>query len=259
MENDEQNLVNMKYDMNIIIYRMFYSKSLAELSCALQNFDQMIYYYEEFINKIYNMCIYEFVNTINLKNLDNEFKDFENFDSFENFHTFKLKYFHRIHHIDILDIIIYKLYMLLPIYNYKIKTDTKIVKQYLPHRRPYVEPQVSIINQYNMNKNKFKIILMYRYINLMKEDIYNKINVIENIKVLKDNIVLKDDKILHNSFFNDKVLDELIEAIENFIDMKNFYISSPIYKPLLDNFIDKKLLYIIPIIYHIINEIITYI
>ena len=259
MDFEEQNLVNMKYDMNIIIYRIFYSKSLAELSCALQNFDEMIYYYEEYINKIYNMCIYEFVNTLNLKNLDNEFQDFENFDSFENFYTFKLKYFQKIHHIDILDIIIYKLYMLLPLFNYKIKKNSKIVKKYLQHRSPYVEPQVSIINQYNMNKNKFKIILMYRYINLMKTDIYNKINVIENIQVLKDDIVLKDDKILHNSFFNDKVLNELIEAIENFIDMKNFYMSSPLYNQLLDNFIDKKLLYIIPIIYQILNEIITYI
>jgi hypothetical protein len=40
--------------------------------------------------------------------------------------------------------------------------------------------------------------------------------------------------------------------------MKNFYMSSPIYKTLLDNFIDKKLLYIIPIIYQILNEIIKY-
>ncbi len=87
-------------------------------------------------------------------------------------------------------------------YNYK--KNTKIGRKYSQHRSPYVEHQVSIINQYNMNKNKFKIILMYVYINLINTNIYNKINVIENIEVVKDDIVFKDDKILHNSFLTIK-------------------------------------------------------
>jgi len=57
-----------------------------------------------------------------------------------------------------------------------------------------------------MNKNKFKIILMYRYINLINTDIYNKINVIKNIEVVvvEDDIVLKMIKFNIISFFTIK-------------------------------------------------------
>jgi hypothetical protein len=94
---DEQDLIDMKYHMNMIIFRILDSKRLAELSCALQNFDQMIVFYEDIIISVYNMCIYEFANTLNIREFiyTNEFilsKEFKNFQKyFDNYNFIQIK------------------------------------------------------------------------------------------------------------------------------------------------------------------------
>jgi hypothetical protein len=128
-------------------------------------------------------------------------------------------------------IILYKLNdkSLLDFYDYKN------FKKYSPYRNSYQEPKISLSNHIPQgNKNKFKFILMYRYINIMKKDIHNRIIEIEK----------------------NKNLNQLVESIEKFMDMKYFYLSSSLYKSLLDNFTDKKLIYIIPLIYKILNELV---
>ena len=81
-----------------------------------------------------------------------------------------------------------------------------------------------------MNKNKFKIILMYRYINLINIDIYNKINVIKNIEVVvvEDDIVLKMIKFNIISFFTIKFQMNLLSNREFYKYEEGLYLKSNI-------------------------------
>ena len=81
-----------------------------------------------------------------------------------------------------------------------------------------------------MNKNKFKIILMYRYINLINTDIYNKINVIKNIEVVvvEDDIVLKMIKFNIISFFTIKFQMNLLSNREFYKYEEGLYLKSNI-------------------------------
>ena len=98
------------------------SKRLAELFCALRNFDEMIVFYQDIIISLYNMCIYEFVNTLNIR----EFIYTNEFILSKEFKKFQI-YFDK---------------SLLDFYDYKN------FKKYSPYRNSYQGSKKSLSNRY---------------------------------------------------------------------------------------------------------------